>query len=1061
MARLALGVVGAFIGSFGGPAGAQAGFMIGSAVGGLFEPPQRVQGPRLEDLKVQSSSYGGMIPIYYGAMRGAGNLIWSTDIRETETTESAGKGGPSVETTNYTYSVDCAIAICEGEIAGIEKIWANGKLIYNVGPDADADTIAASHEFATSFTVYNGTTTQLPDPTIEADKGVGNVPAYRGTAYVVFENLQLADYGNRIPNFEFKVIGAGSTSITVQETLSIPSGFMGYIQTYFDVAHNPVDGQYDYVAGLVGGHTNSVRTYTHYTTNGGLSVNVQNTVAIPSGVGTTIGTSKDIVSGKRIGNHFYAVLNSGFDGTCTLISDGAISADLRPTTSTSAAWWYDELNASFPMFGGLHWYTDDYLYMGVIRTGSTNWNSIYRWSLNSSGLTGAEKTASNICTSGNTKFCMYVYENTYIYALNATRVLKKYDTDLNLISSTDLSSLIPTGCIGFGITKDNKMYFALTSGVRLYNLDTNTLEKTYSATLTPYPCRVLPRNGLVYVQHGATVLCLYFGSLTGSVISLGDIVLDQCERSGLSASDVDVTELTDSVEGYKITRQASARQNIAQLQKAYFFDAVESDNVIKFKKRGAASAVTIPYEDLAAHEVGQTAPDGLSIVRTQEVDLPATLTVNYINVDADYQLGSESSRRLVTPSEQQVSEELAIAMDKDKAAQIAEVLMYDAYMGRCMHTFQTTKKYAKYEPTDIVTISSNNASYRVRIVKKDEEGAIIKWQAVQDDAAVYTSNAVGSSPSTSQALIAVPGITHAEYLDIPILRDEDDNAGFYVAMTGYTDNWHGASLFRSSDNITYGTVGSVFNNATIGACDTALGNWTGGNMFDESNTVDITLYYGTLSSATRDEVLNGANVILIGNEIIQFRTATLTGTLKYRLSGLLRGRRGTEQYMSTHAIGDRAVLLTVAGTLRPNEGAFALNAVRYYKPASFGNSLTMTMEEAFTNTGVGLMPLSPVHLAGGKQSNGDFIISWKRRTRVDGNWRDYVDAALGESSESYEIDIMNGSTVVRTLTSTTNSVTYSSASQTSDWGSPQSTITVNVYQLSSVVGRGFAATKTY
>lgn len=103
-----------------------------------------------------------------------------------------------------------------------------------------------------------------------------------------------------------------------------------------------------------------------------------------------------------------------------------------------------------------------------------------------------------------------------------------------------------------------------------------------------------------------------------------------------------------------------------------------------------------------------------------------------------------------------------------------------------------------------------------------------------------------------------------------------------------------------------------------------------------------------------------------------------------------------------------------------------------------------------------------MHISGQRHapSTNDWTVSWVRRGRLDWEWRDYVETPLGEASESYEIDIMSGSTVKRTLTATTQSVTYTAAQQTTDFGAVQTTLSVRVYQISATVGRGYAGTAT-
>lgn len=215
MATLALAVVGGAVGAgiggtFLGISAAALGFSIGSLVGGqidraLFgdESAGRRPGSRLGDLTVQSSTYGRMMPVIYGG-RVAGNVIWSTDKREVRQVSSqsqGGKGGPSVTTTSesHHYYVSLAVSLGEGPIAGLRRIWADGTLIWDsFDPDRSLDGI----------TIHLGTADQEPDPVIESHEGFGNAPAYRGQAYAVFEDFYLNDYGRRIPNFTFEVIGS-------------------------------------------------------------------------------------------------------------------------------------------------------------------------------------------------------------------------------------------------------------------------------------------------------------------------------------------------------------------------------------------------------------------------------------------------------------------------------------------------------------------------------------------------------------------------------------------------------------------------------------------------------------------------------------------------------------------------------------------------------------------------------------------------------------------------------------------------------------------------------------
>jgi len=138
----------------------------------IFGPRRnsRTIGPRLEDLQVQASTEGAPVFRVFGRARVAGQVIWTTNYKETiveETQSSGGKGRPpAVETTvtEYLYSCSFAVGLCEGEIDRIGRVWADGKPINLI-------------DYTTRL--YKGDETQTPDSLIETVEGTGAAPAFR------------------------------------------------------------------------------------------------------------------------------------------------------------------------------------------------------------------------------------------------------------------------------------------------------------------------------------------------------------------------------------------------------------------------------------------------------------------------------------------------------------------------------------------------------------------------------------------------------------------------------------------------------------------------------------------------------------------------------------------------------------------------------------------------------------------------------------------------------------------------------------------------------------------
>jgi hypothetical protein len=201
MATLVLGAAGAAIGgSIGGAilgvSAATIGGFIGSTIGSVVDswiisslaPTQRIEGARLDTLRITSATEGAVIPRLYGRMRMGGNIIWATDFREETktTTQGGGKGGGGgkVKTTEYLLLRQLRRRALRGP---------DHRHRPHLGRRQ-----AAGHSGIT-WRWYPGDESQTADPFIAAKMGAANTPAYRGTAYVVFEDLPLGNYGNRLP----------------------------------------------------------------------------------------------------------------------------------------------------------------------------------------------------------------------------------------------------------------------------------------------------------------------------------------------------------------------------------------------------------------------------------------------------------------------------------------------------------------------------------------------------------------------------------------------------------------------------------------------------------------------------------------------------------------------------------------------------------------------------------------------------------------------------------------------------------------------------------------------
>ncbi|MFT4027600.1 MAG: phage tail protein [Novosphingobium sp.] len=179
----------------GGPLGGALGALAGRQIDALISPAPTREGPRLKELAVTTSSYGSAIAAHYGRMRVAGSIIWSTDLVEHRQKEGGGKGKPS--TVTYSYTVSFAVALSSREVLSIGRVWADGNLLRGQAGDL---------KVGGTMRLHSGGYDQLPDPLIESAETPGQCPAFRGLAYAVFEDLQLEEFGNRIPALTFEIL---------------------------------------------------------------------------------------------------------------------------------------------------------------------------------------------------------------------------------------------------------------------------------------------------------------------------------------------------------------------------------------------------------------------------------------------------------------------------------------------------------------------------------------------------------------------------------------------------------------------------------------------------------------------------------------------------------------------------------------------------------------------------------------------------------------------------------------------------------------------------------------
>jgi hypothetical protein len=517
----------------------------------------------------------------------------------------------------------------------------------------------------------------------------------------------------------------------------------------------------------------------------------------------------------------------------------------------------------------------------------------------------------------------------------------------------------------------------------------------------------------------------------------------------------DVSALAGVVPGYVIDRIMSPRDALQPLELAFFFDAIESAGAVSFRHRGLEPpALSLADGDLVEERAGDAL---LTLTRAQETDLPAVAKVSHIAAAGDYRQAVAEGRRLAGASSRVARAELPIVLEHENASQIADSWLFETWAARERATFKLPPSALALEPGDIVSVEKDGESLLVRVTEIGERG-LREIEALSVDPEVYVG-AIPRPRDTEEEGGTFDGSPHVVFLDLPLLRGDEPAEAGYVAA--FQVPWPGAvALYGSPEEAGFTLRARAPAPAAIGETLDALPAGPLG-VIDRANRVRVELSGGELSSATRLQMLSGRNAAAIGNddggwEIVQFETATLVGEGTYELSNLLRGQAGSEdERRAPLAAGATFVLLgPEIARVTLSSGEVGLPLHWRYGPATRDLGDRTYSAATHTFAGVGLKPLSPVHVRAARAGGGDVTLTWKRRTRTGGDSWEAAEVPLAEETERYEIDILDGATVKRTLSATVPTCAYSAAQQTTDFGAPQSALSVAVYQMSAVYGRG-------
>ncbi len=504
------------------------------------------------------------------------------------------------------------------------------------------------------------------------------------------------------------------------------------------------------------------------------------------------------------------------------------------------------------------------------------------------------------------------------------------------------------------------------------------------------------------------------------------------------------------LDGYVLDRPMSPREAIDPLAALYGFDAVVGAGRLDFVDRRRKPVREIGADDLVAGKDMSL----VTLTRAQESELPGGIALTYADSENGYQMARILSRRLEGRSARKSDAQAAVITHQAEAQKLADIWLQDLWIGRETAEFTLRPGLIALQPGDVLRLGA-----RLFQIQRLADGAARRVSARAVDASVYDAPApkIRRIATASPKILGPPRVV---VLDLAIVRGAE--ALSYVAA--FADPWPGELTIVKTTGAWAETIGMIEKRAMIGDTLDILPPGPV-DRFDRGSSVTVRFATGQLASVDDMTALAGKTAMAIQGadgewEIFAFARAELVGERTYRLSRLVRGLGGAD-YLAQRAApaGSTVVLLDDAlAPLARKVGEIGAPIAYAIGPSHWDFANPLYVRATATATRKTLMPYAPTRVRAVRTEAG-VVITFLRRGRIESDSWETLDIPLGESIEAYEAEIVSPAGK-RVLSAQAPSILYPAARALADFGAPQSALTLSLYQMSAVVGRGFPFTGT-
>ena len=463
----------------------------------------------------------------------------------------------------------------------------------------------------------------------------------------------------------------------------------------------------------------------------------------------------------------------------------------------------------------------------------------------------------------------------------------------------------------------------------------------------------------------------------------------------------------DNIDGIVLNNKTNVNEVLSILQKVFFFDYYEKDGKLYITSKKTNSLININENELI--ELEKDIYIKTNIIG--EDKLATRLTLSYINQDAEYQICNTYCEKQSSDNCKKEYESLPVVIPTYKAKQIAETLLYSIWNERTIYNFKLPQKYIYLNPADVITLNVNNIDLVLRItniiLNKDNT---VEIEAIKCNNYLY--NAIKEEENYSDIkTIITNSKTNIKIFELPPIKNIDVPE-VYFATNGIDDQWKGCGIYSAkSGSNNFNIINENRVNSLVGVCLNTLGN-ARPYYFDYKN--ELYVYFannintGGLETLNMFDFLDNGNLALVGEEIIQFKKAELQNDGSFKLSELLRGQYGTEDYINTHSSNETFIFLNnglISNTYTNND----INISYDYKAVTLNDSLDNSTDKTFKIVGKNLIPYKPVHVKILNNVNG-YKITWE--TRLKGSYT-LKDGEEIIENKKYLVSIYSGTSLIR------------------------------------------------